>query len=123
RSFLFAALPLALIVFILIIALPVVLKHNRSTSSAASGKPSGAKPSGKPAAPTTGGNGSVITAEDGTTFTYINNFCGFCELPSLIAATCFAKRTVPENLARNIVVHVLSLGPALELTSTVFRGF
>lgn len=28
---------------------------------------------------TTGGNGSIITTSDGTTFTYINNFGGFCE--------------------------------------------
>lgn len=28
---------------------------------------------------TTGGNGSVVTTSDGTTFTYINNFGGFCE--------------------------------------------
>ena len=28
---------------------------------------------------TDGGNGSVITTSDGTTFTYINNFGGFCE--------------------------------------------
>lgn len=26
-----------------------------------------------------GGNGSVVTTTDGTTFTYINNFGGFCE--------------------------------------------
>ncbi|KAH0829027.1 hypothetical protein J3R83DRAFT_2481 [Lanmaoa asiatica] len=50
-----------------------------STSGSGSGTGGGGVGGGSGSNPTTGGNGSVITTSDGTTFTYINNFGGICE--------------------------------------------
>lgn len=57
---------------------------NSSTSSTGTGTGTGTGSGGSGGGgsgnnPTTGGNGSVVTTSDGTTFTYINNFGGFCE--------------------------------------------
>ncbi|KAF8132038.1 glycoside hydrolase family 5 protein [Boletus edulis] len=77
---------IALVVFIIAAAavvIPVYFfvikpRSNLSSSPTSSSSPpgtSGPGPTGKNL--TTGGNGSVITTSDGTTFTYINNFGGF----------------------------------------------
>lgn len=78
----------ALIVVILAIVLPVTLtkKHgtngNAATSSGNGSGPSSGNGTGNPASPIgaiTGGDGSVITAENGDNFTYSNKFGGFCQ--------------------------------------------
>lgn len=81
---------IALAIFIIVAAaviLPVyflVIKHhsNQSESSTPAGSTpgsSGPSPGSAGNSLTTGGNGSVVTTSDGTTFTYINNFGGFCK--------------------------------------------
>lgn len=74
---------LAFAVVVLAIILPVyflVIKPHSSHSSSTSGGPSGTGGPGSSGNDlTTGGNGSRVTTSDGTTFTYINNFGGFCE--------------------------------------------
>ncbi|KAF8554819.1 glycoside hydrolase family 5 protein [Imleria badia] len=74
-----------LIIVIVAVIVPVyflVIKpHSSDSESSASGAPSGTGGSGGSGSTgkslTTGGNGSVVTTSDGTTFTYINNFDGF----------------------------------------------
>ena len=72
-----------LIVIVVAVAVPVSLtrKHSGSGSSAASsGGGSGGGGTPNPASPSgaiTGGDGSVVTMENGQTFTYSNNFGGF----------------------------------------------
>lgn len=72
----------AAIVIALAIALPVSLVHHGSQGSRASGSETGPSgPASNPHSPTgaiSGGNGSQVTTEDGTTFTYVNSFGGFC---------------------------------------------
>lgn len=68
------------VIIALAVALPVTLVH-RSRSSTSTNSAHGG-PSSNPESPTgavTGGNGSVITTEDGVTFTYVNNFGGTCK--------------------------------------------
>lgn len=76
-----AGVAIAVVVIVLAIVLPVTLVHHHKNggSGSASGGAAGAAPSSNPESPTgalSGGNGTVIRTEDGTTFTYINNFGG-----------------------------------------------
>ncbi|KAI0337316.1 glycoside hydrolase [Trametopsis cervina] len=68
----------AAVVIALAVALPVTLVHHKhSSGSGGSGSTGGS--ASNPESPTgavTGGNGTLITTEDGTTFTYVNNFGG-----------------------------------------------
>ncbi|KIJ63488.1 glycoside hydrolase family 5 protein [Hydnomerulius pinastri MD-312] len=76
---------LALAIVVLAVILPVyfvVIKpHQNNTAASSSGGGGGTgSGQGNPASPsgaTTGGNGSLVTTSDGTTFTYINPFGGF----------------------------------------------
>ena len=82
------ALAAAIVVVVLAVILPVyftVIKPKNNTSS--SGSPNGSNNpnstdgSGNPKSPkglTTGGDGSTVTMENGTEFTYHNPFGGFC---------------------------------------------
>jgi glucan 1,3-beta-glucosidase len=81
----------AVIIVVLAVVLPVyfvVIKphnsnYNGSTGGGSSGGGGSGSGSGNPASPagyTTGGNGSLITTADGTTFTYLNPFGGICKL-------------------------------------------
>ncbi|KAG9076861.1 hypothetical protein FS749_011316 [Ceratobasidium sp. UAMH 11750] len=80
----------ALAVIVVAVVVPVyykVIKTNKSTSNASSshGGPSGGSPTASPTGGnnptsgvvTTGGDGSTVTKDDGTTFTYNNKFGGF----------------------------------------------
>ncbi|KAJ8594245.1 glycoside hydrolase family 5 protein [Rhizopogon salebrosus TDB-379] len=78
---------IAVIIVVLAVVLPVyfvVIKphnsnYNGSTGGGSSGGGGSGSGSGNPASPagyTTGGNGSLITTADGTTFTYLNPFGG-----------------------------------------------
>lgn len=85
---------LAIALIVLAVVLPVyfvVIKpKNLSTSSpgsggSGSGSGSGSGPPiGSPGGATSGGNGSIITTSDGSTFTYINPFGGYCKYLSQI---------------------------------------
>ncbi|KAH7883443.1 glycoside hydrolase family 5 protein [Phlebopus sp. FC_14] len=69
-----------LAIVVLAVVLPVyfvVIKPRQTSSSAASGTGSGTGNPESPSGATTGGNGSLVTTSDGTTFTYINPFGGF----------------------------------------------
>lgn len=85
RPIFWIILVVAFIIVAAAVVVPVyffVIKHHSNLSSSP-GTSSGTGPApGKN--PTTGGNGSVITTSDGTTFTYINNFGGFCEFSSIL---------------------------------------
>ena len=87
RPIFWAVASLSLAIVVVAVVVPVyflVIKPHSNLSSSPS-TPSGAGgggggsggPSGKSL--TTGGNGSTVTTSDGSTFTYINNFGGFCE--------------------------------------------
>lgn len=67
----------ALIIVAAAVILPVYFFVIKSSSSGGTTSSSGTGGSGNSL--TTGGNGSIVTTSDGTTFTYINNFGGFCE--------------------------------------------
>lgn len=70
---------IAVVVIVLAVVLPVTLVHKHHSSGSGA---SAASPTSNPESPTgllTGGNGSLITTEDGITFTYVNNFGGICE--------------------------------------------
>lgn len=78
------------IAVVLAVILPVyftVIKPNKhsgnSNSDTASGTPSSSSPTtpnpGSPTGAITGGNGSVIVLADGSNFTYINEFGGYCK--------------------------------------------
>lgn len=79
----------AIVVVVLAVVLPVyftvIKKHNNSSSGSKSGSGSGGSSGGSgtnPESPTgaiTGGDGSTITMDGGTSFTYTNQFGGFCE--------------------------------------------
>jgi hypothetical protein len=88
HRYLLFSIPLIIIVIIIAVVVPIVVlknHHNTNNNTSASGSPSQPNApthSGKPSpssSTTTGGNGSTVTQEDGTTFTYINPFGGFCE--------------------------------------------
>ncbi|THH07807.1 hypothetical protein EW145_g3127 [Phellinidium pouzarii] len=66
----------ALVVVAAAVAVPVgvVFGRNKSSSSSSDG---GSGSNTKSNLHTTGGNGSTVTTEDGTTFTYVNPFGGF----------------------------------------------
>jgi len=78
---------LAIALIVLAVVLPVyfvVIKpKNLSTStpgSGGSGSGSGSGPPvSSPGGATSGGNGSIVTTSDGSTFTYINPFGGYCK--------------------------------------------
>ena len=85
-------LPLVIaVVIILAVVLPVyftVIKPKNNTASGVSKNPDNSSPSpsptsssGNPKSPndlTTGGDGSTVTMDNGTQFTYHNSFGGFC---------------------------------------------
>ena len=78
---------LALIVVAAAVVIPVyflaIKPNHKDSSKAASGSASNSTASGKPqAAIRIGGDGSVVTKDDGTTFTYNNSFGGYCEFPA-----------------------------------------
>lgn len=88
-------LALAGLVILAIVVLAVILpvyftiikpkqdrNNNNAASVSSSSGGSGTSGTGNPASPigaTTGGNGSQIITDTNTTFTYINNFGGYCE--------------------------------------------
>lgn len=76
-----ALLLVAAAVVIPVYFLVIKPQSNSSKSSTGTGTGGGGSGggSGSGNSPTTGGNGSLVTTSDGTTFTYINNFGGFCE--------------------------------------------
>ena len=90
----------AAIIIALAIALPVALvhKHNHdaaiSSGSTVTGNGDPNSPSPNPASPAgtvggaTGADGSLIVMEDGTNFTYRNQFGGFCEYSLQLRAAC-----------------------------------
>lgn len=100
---LFALIGLAiLVIVVLAVVLPVyfkVIKPKNDNSSSSSSSSSGdathtghtATPTetAAPTLPTTGGDGSTITTEDGTTFTYANTFGGICT--SLSQSRCLVE--------------------------------
>lgn len=77
---------IAAVVIVLAVVLPVTLVHKHhggggSSSGTSDGGAHDPTATANPESPTgalTGGNGTVIQADDGSTFTYINNFGGFC---------------------------------------------
>lgn len=92
RPFLLIVLGLVILaIVVLAVILPVyftVIKPKQRNASVNSPTASNTPPPGKnpskgddePApSVTTGGDGSIITAEDGSTFTYNNKFGGFCK--------------------------------------------
>lgn len=83
RPILWLAVVAAIVVVAVAVILPVyftVIKPKNKTSSG--GNTSGGGPnnstSGNPKSLTTGGDGSTVTMENGTQFTYHNQFGGFC---------------------------------------------
>lgn len=77
----------AVAVVVLVVVLPVyftVIKPKNNASSGGSGNPSNGGGDGSNSNPnptnglTTGGDGSTVTMENGTEFTYRNPFGGFC---------------------------------------------
>lgn len=68
----------AIVVIVLAVVLPVfftVIRNHPSSSGGARGSASNPE---SPTGATTGGDGSVITLANGTSFTYTNTFGGFC---------------------------------------------
>ena len=69
-----------MVIIVLAVVLPVTLVHKHHGSTADGGGPANthdASPtsnSESPSGATTGGDGTVIVTEDGTTFTYRNKF-------------------------------------------------
>jgi hypothetical protein len=78
----FAALVTLGVVIIAIVVPVTLIKSRKSPTAAGSSGPSGPGSPTASAAPTpqatSGGDGSVVTKSDGTTFTYNNKFGGFC---------------------------------------------
>jgi cytoskeletal protein RodZ len=78
---------LAAVIIAVAVAVPVVVtRNNKSSSSPSSSGPDGDSGSGggsggndhpTPTGATSGGDGSEVTMEDGTTFTYVNKFGGY----------------------------------------------
>ena len=86
RKIMIAAIIVALALIIAAIIIPLylfVIKPNHSndiakaTTSSTAASPSTSASSGGTNVRVTGGNGSVITLENGTTFTYLNSFGGY----------------------------------------------
>jgi magnesium-transporting ATPase (P-type) len=71
------------------------------------------KPQSNQSTPSTGGNGSVVTTSDGTTFTYVNNFGGFCEF------ACFFRIFIRPLRVLCSVVVITSLNAATVLLYVV----
>lgn len=95
RPLVWLALVAAIIVIALAVVLPVVFvvvkprQHNSNAAGEVPGTTGGGSDNpGSPTGATSGGNGSLIKTEDGSTFTYVNPFGGFCELP-----LAFGKRS------------------------------
>lgn len=83
RVFYILAAAITAVVIALAVALPVALVRKHRNSSSGTEGPHSPASTANPESPSgalSGGNGSLITAEDGTTFTYVNNFGGFCTL-------------------------------------------
>jgi glucan 1,3-beta-glucosidase len=82
RPILWLAVVAALVIVALAVILPVyftVIKPKNNTSSGGnSNGGSNNNTSGNPKSLTTGGDGSTVTTENGTQFTYHNQFGGFC---------------------------------------------
>ena len=86
------ALAIALIVLAVILPVYFTVIKPKNLSSNGPGSSSGSGGSGSGSGPpiqspggaTTGGNGSIVTTSDGSTFTYINPFGGYCKYPSQI---------------------------------------
>lgn len=72
KWWIFAAVVIGLILLAIVIAIPLVVVHDRQHSNGATVEGTG--PHGEVL--TSGGNGTEIRMENGTTFTYINNFGG-----------------------------------------------
>ncbi|KAG1738187.1 glycoside hydrolase family 5 protein [Suillus lakei] len=76
----FAVVTVVILAVVLPVYFVVIKPHNYSTNGASTGgAPAGGSGSGNPppaGTVTTGGNGSLITMADGTTFTYLNPFGG-----------------------------------------------
>ncbi|KII95444.1 glycoside hydrolase family 5 protein [Plicaturopsis crispa FD-325 SS-3] len=84
RPLVWLALVAAIIVIALAVVLPVVFvvvkpgQHNSSAAGEVPGTTGGGSDNpGSPTGATSGGNGSLIKTEDGSTFTYVNPFGGF----------------------------------------------
>jgi glucan 1,3-beta-glucosidase len=86
RKLMIAAIIVALALIIAAVIIPIylfVIKPRQSndiakaTTSSSAPTPSTSAPSGGTNVRVTGGNGSVITLENGTTFTYLNSFGGY----------------------------------------------
>lgn len=79
RPIVWLAAFIALAIVVLVVVLPVwfvaVKPHRDHNTTSGTGKSGGPNPE-SPSGATSGGNGSTITAADGTSFTYINNFGG-----------------------------------------------
>lgn len=87
RVFYILAAVIAAVVIALAVALPITLIHKHRNSSSSANSPHSPLPTANPESPSgalSGGNGSLITTEDGTTFTYVNNFGGFCAFLPLL---------------------------------------
>lgn len=73
---------IAAIIIIPAIVLPVVLvRHNNKSGGGGAGanSPTSTSNPESPSGEVTGGNGSLVTTEDGVTFTYVNSLGGFCK--------------------------------------------
>lgn len=90
-------LVLAIIIVVVAVVVPVyfkVIKPNQK-NNVSSGSSSGSGPTGSgpgnsgggnsttPSGAISGGDGSLVTMDDGSTFTYSNQFGGFCEFSNL----------------------------------------
>lgn len=89
---LFIIVPAVLAILALVITLPIVLTKRTShaasshSSEPAAGPSETAQPTARPTGAITGGDGSTVTKEDGSTFIYNNSFGGICE--SLFIISC-----------------------------------
>ena len=82
------AIPLIVLAVILPVYFTVIKPKNLLSNGPGSGSGGFGSGSGlpiqSPGGVTTGGNGSIVTTSDGSTFTYINPFGGYCKYPSQI---------------------------------------
>lgn len=120
------------IVVVLAVILPVyfaVIKPNQdqnsqkasipatasTTTSAGSNSPDVNMPQPSPSLlPTSGGDGSTVTKDDGSTFTYVNKFGGFCKFSLLACILCHFWRqtiqTIPAGTSLVCVLHFYRKG-------------
>lgn len=129
RPIFWAIALLALAIVVVAVVVPVyflvVKPHSNlatppNTPSGAGGGGGSGDPSGNSL--TTGGNGSIVTTSDGTTFTYINNFGGFCEFacPSVVSSVLrLCYEFVITSL--NLLLFVITL-PRLVTTVLLLLG-